>query len=182
MRVIVIGTIHLEWTPKDELWQVLDDINPDQVLVELSQEELHERPRNDSIRDEMFAAYDWAVAHNKLVNHFDNEYSPLKDGVTGKEPEFLEHELKSKDMLKNYSWQDLNRPEPWQISEVKELEDKITKQYFDVEKSKEREQQMLKVIRAKLIDGVNVIVTGAGHLSFFENELRGAELPFRYET
>jgi len=40
MRVVIIGTIHLNWTPKDELWEVLSDINPDQVLVELSDEEL----------------------------------------------------------------------------------------------------------------------------------------------
>lgn len=182
MRIIIIGTIHLHWTPKDELWQVLDDINPDQVLVELSHEEMHERPRNDSIRDEMFAAFDWAVEHNKLVNYFDSEDSPLKEGVTGKEPEFLEHELKSKDLLKNYSWKDLNKPEPWQISEVKELEDRITEQYFDVEKSQLREQKMLQEIHAKLVNGTNVIVTGAGHLSFFEKELPEAELPFRYKN
>lgn len=181
MRIIIIGTIHLNWTPKDELSKVLSDINPDQVLVELSREELYERPREDSIRDEMFEAYDWAVEHNKLVNYFDSEDSPLKEGVTGKEPEFLEHELKSKDLLKSYSWKDLNKPEPWKISEVKELEDKIVAQYFDTEKSQQRERQMLKEIRAKLIEGTNVIVTGAGHLSFFERELPEAELPFRYE-
>ena len=180
MKVVIIGTIHLNWTPKDELWEVLSDINPDQVLVELSEEELNLRPRSDSIRDEMFAAYDWAIQHKKLVNYFDTEDSPLKDGVTGKEDEFLEHELKCKELLKNYSWKDLNKLEPWKISEVQELEDKITTKYFDIKKSQGREQKMLKEIRAKLIEGTNVIVTGAGHLSFFEKEIPDAQLPFRH--
>ena len=69
--------------------------------------------------------------------------------------------------------------EPWKISEVQELEDKITTKYFDIKKSQEREQKMLKEIRVKLIEGTNVIVTGAGHLSFFEKEIPDAELLFR---
>ncbi|MCF7816099.1 MAG: hypothetical protein K9M10_00005 [Candidatus Pacebacteria bacterium] len=178
-KVIIIGTIHLNWTPKEELWETLSNINPDQVLVELSDEELNLRPRNDSIRDEMFFAYDWAIQHNKLVNYFDTEDSPLKEGVTGKEPEFMEHELRSKELLKNYSWKDLNKMEPWKISEVKELEDKITEKYFDIKKSKEREQKMLGNILSKLIEGTNVVIIGAGHLSFFEKEIPGAILPFR---
>lgn len=178
-KVIIIGTIHLNWTPREELWEVLNNINPDQVLVELSGEELNMRPRSDSIRDEIFSAYDWAIQNNKLVNYFDTEDSPLKDGVTGKEPEFLEHELKSKELLKNYSWKDLNKTEPWRISEVKELEDKITEKYFDMKKSKEREQKMLGNILNKLIEGTNVVITGAGHLSFFEKEIPDAILPFR---
>lgn len=178
-KVIIIGTIHLRWTPKEELWEVLSDLNPDQVLVELSDEELHVRPRSASIRDEMFFAYDWAVEHNTLVNFFDTEDSPLKDGITGEEPEFVEHELKCKELLKNYSWKDLNKREPWRISEVKELEDVIIEKYFDVEKSIEREQKMLNTIVDKLIEGTNVIVTGAGHLSFFEKEIPDAILPFR---
>lgn len=178
-EVVIIGTIHLNWTPKEELWEVLNYINPDQVLVELSDEELNIRPRTDSIRDEMFSAYDWAIKNNRLVNFFDIEDSPLKNGITGKEPEFIEHELRSKELLKNYSWKDLNKAEPWKISEVKEIEDKIVEKYFDLTKSKEREQKMLANILSKLIDGTNVIVTGAGHLSFFERELPNAVIPFR---
>ena len=178
-KAIIIGTIHLHWTPKEELWEVLNELNPDQVLVELSDEELNEPPRSDSIRDEMFSAYDWAIQNHKLVSLFDSDDSPLKDGVTGKEEEFIQHELKCKELLKSYSWKDLNKQEPWEISEVKELEDKIKEKYFDTEKSQAREQKMLKEIKCKLIDGTNVIITGAGHLSFFEKEVPEAILPFR---
>ena len=178
-EVIIIGTIHLNWTPKDELEKVLSDINPDQVLVELSGEELNERPRKDSIRDEMFVAYDWAVRNKKMVDYFDTGDSSLKDGVTGKEPEFLQQELRYKELLKNYSWKDLNKEKSSNIPEVKKLDDEIEEKYFDKEKSKKREHAMLDTIRGKLVEGTNVIVTGAGHLSFFKKEIPDAILPFR---
>lgn len=177
-KVFIIGTLHLNFTPKDELEAVLEQINPDQVLVELSPSEF-EQPRTESIRDEMFVAYDWAVAHHKKVDYFDNELSPLKDGVTGKEPEFVENELQVKALLKEYSWKDLNKEAPWAIPEVAQSEAKIVEKYFDVQKSKEREYFMLSSINEKLIEGTNVVVTGAGHLSFFKKEIPDAVLPLR---
>lgn len=178
-KVIIIGTIHLNCTPKGELEEVLRDINPDKVLVELTNNELNGDLREDSIRDEMFVAYDWGVRNKKMVDYFDTEYNTLKDGVTGKESEFLQYELRCKKLLKDYSWKDLNKEEPWNIPEVAKLEDEIEKKYFDDEKSKKREYKMLDNIRSKLIDGTNVIITGAGHLSFFKREMPEAILPFR---
>lgn len=177
-EIIVVGTIHLNWTPKEEIEDVLAELKPDQLLVELSPNEL-KRSRHESIRDEMFFAYDWAKNNNIPVAVFDIEQSGLKEGVTGKEPEFIEHEMKSMDLLKNYSWKDLNKIEPWQISEIASLEKEIEEKYFDKEKSKQREFQMLKNIKEKLIDGRNVVVTGAGHLTFFKEHLPEAKLPFR---
>lgn len=69
-EVIVLGTIHLNWTPKNELEKKLEDLKPDKLLVELSPEEL-KNPREDSIRDEMFVAYDWAIANQIPVAVFD---------------------------------------------------------------------------------------------------------------
>ncbi len=178
-KVIIIGTIHLNWTPKDELEEVLRDINPDKVLVELDKDELYDNPREDSVRDEMFVVYDWAVRNKKKVDYFDTGDSSLKDGVTGKEPEFLQFELECKKLLKNHSWKDLNKEGLWNIPSVKKLKDEIKEKYFDKEKSKKREYEMLSNIKNKLINGVNVIVTGAGHLSFFEKEMPDAVLPLR---
>ncbi len=178
-KIIIIGTIHGGSTPKEELEEVLNNINPDQVLVELSYEELNNRPRENSIRDEMFAAYDWAVRNKKKTDCFDIESNTLKKGVTGKELEFLKLEMKVKELLKGYSWKDLNKEEPWEIPEVAELENEIIEKYFNAEKQKEREYKILEIARGKLIDGVNVIVTGAGHLSFFKKEMPEAIFPLR---
>ena len=177
-EIICIGTIHLNWTPENELVDVLNELKPDHVFVELSPEELQGQ-REESIRDEMFFAYDWAIKNRIPVTVFDVEQSGLKEGVTGKEPEFMDHELKSKELLKNYSWKDLNKIEPWQISEVAALEKEIVEKYFDKEKSKQREFQMMKNIKRRLVDGRNVVVTGAGHLTFFKEQFPEAKLPLR---
>jgi len=87
--IIIIGTLHDKWTPVNELRDTLNELNPDKVLIELSKEELRDRPREDSIRDEMFAAYDWAIENSKQVDVFDVEVSTLKKGVTGKELNFI---------------------------------------------------------------------------------------------
>jgi pheromone shutdown protein TraB len=177
-EIIIIGTIHLNSTPKAELEEALSNLNPDQVLVELSPEELL-RSREESIRDEMFAAYDWAIQNNVRVAVFDVEDDVLKDGVTGSEPEFMESELKGKEILKNYTWKELNRIEPWQDPEIMTLEEEIVRKYFDTKKSEKRDQMMLENLKKQLIEGRNVIVTGTGHLTFFKKEMPEAKLPFR---
>ncbi len=178
-ETIIIGTLHGGSTPKDELLKILNTVNPDNVLVELSLEELNDRPRTDSIRDEMFAAYDWAVEHHKDVDVFDIEDDILKEGITGSEPDFVELELKVKDLLKDYSWKELNRKEPWNIPEVVRLEDSIVEKYFDPEKMKARDFQLLRNITDKLKDGVNIVITGAGHLTFLKQHMPTATLPLR---
>ena len=59
-EIICTGTIHLNWTPENELVAVLNELEPDLVFAELSLEELQGQ-REESIRDEMFFAYDWAI-------------------------------------------------------------------------------------------------------------------------
>ena len=177
-KIIIIGTLHGGWTPKNELEEVLKSLNPDKVLVELSREELL-RSREDSIRDEMFVAYDWATENGKQVDVFDIENNTLKEGVTGKEPEFAELQIKAQELLKQYSWKDLNKVEPWNNSEVTHLDNALMEKYFDAEKNKERDFILLQNIKNKLIDGVNVIFTGMAHLTFFKEQLPEAKLLFR---
>lgn len=177
-EIIIIGTLHGGWTPKDELEEVLKTINPDKVLLELSLEELL-RPREQSIRDEMFAAYDWAVQNGKDIDVFDIENNTLKEGVTGKEPEFAELQSKAQELLKQYSWKDLNKSGPWNNSEVTQLDEALMEKYFDAEKTKERDLTLLQNIKDKLVDGINVVVTGTAHLTFFKEQMPEARLLFR---
>ncbi|MEX1027355.1 MAG: hypothetical protein WD049_05020 [Candidatus Paceibacterota bacterium] len=177
-EIILIGTIHSGWTPVDELRQVLAEQQPDKVLVELSPEEL-KRSREDSIRDEMFTAHDWAVENDVPVGVFDVENHILKEGVTGKEPAFTEYEQKSKEILNGYTWKELNNEKPWQSPEITALEEQMNKEYIDVEKSKQREQTMLENIKDDLIERRNVVVTGTRHLSFFKQNLPDAEMLLR---
>ncbi len=178
-EIIIIGTLHGGHTPKDELEEVLNTINPDKVLIELSPEELHDRPREDSFSDEMFTAYDWAINNSKQIDVFDVENNSLKEGVTGKEQEFIELQTKYQEFLKQYSWKDLNKQEPWIDSGVAEMENFVIEKYFIEEEEKKRDFSMIQNIKEQLIDGVNVVFTGTGHLTFFKEQIPEAKLLFR---
>ncbi len=177
-EIIIIGTLHGDFTPKAELKEVLNSLNPDKVLVELSPEELA-RPVVKSIRDDMFTAYDWATENNKETAVFDVENETLKEGVTGKEPEFAEFGSAIEELLKKHSWKELNKKEPWKNSGVLDLENKLMEKYFNVEKIKERDFIMLQNIKDNLIEGKNVVLTGIGHLTFFKEQMPEAKLLFR---
>jgi len=178
-EIIVIGTLHSNSTPHKELLELVEEVGPDKVFVELSPEELGEERRQNSIRDEMFAVYDWARDHKLPICAFDIENDILKEGVTGNEAIFQELEQKSKKILENYSWKELNEKAPWNIPRIRELEEELEEKYIDQEKSKERERQILENIKNELIEGKNLIITGAGHLSFFEKELPNAHFILR---
>lgn len=178
-EIILIGTLHKNWTPREELEEVLNDLKPNHLLVELSPEEFNDRPREQSIRDEMFAACDWASKNSVPITLFDIENTFLKEGVTGKEPEFFEHGEKSKEILKKFSWKELNEIKPWQNPEIEKLEQELEQKYYQLDKIQEREQAMLKNIQISLVEGINVILTGTGHLSFFKKEFPDATMPFR---
>jgi hypothetical protein len=60
-QIIIVGTIHLNWTPANELKEILNEFKPDKLFIELSPEEAQNRNREESIRDKMFVAYDWAI-------------------------------------------------------------------------------------------------------------------------
>ncbi len=175
-EIIVIGTLHHEFTPKSELEELLKEINPDKVLVELSPEEML-RPREDSIRDEMFFAYDWAIENGKQVDVYDIENDILKEGVTGKEPDFAKVGSEIGELLKSHSWKEQNNEEVWKTPEYTKLEDYITEKYFNAEKIEERDQIMLQNIKDKLIEGKNLILTGTAHLTFFKEQLPDTILP-----
>ena len=178
-EIIVIGTLHSSWTQHDELITLLEEYDPDKLLVELSPEELSEERRKTSIRDEMFAAYDWAREKGVPVDVFDEENDVLREGVTGKELMFKEYEQQSRRILKGYSWKKLNQDEPWNTPELKELDEKMNRYYVDPKKSKKREKQLIENIRSLSYRGRNVVLVGVGHLATLENQLVDAQFPLR---
>jgi hypothetical protein len=54
------------------------------------------------------------------------------------------------------------------------------KKTIDWKKWKEREIEMLKNVKKRIsLRGKTIIVTGCGHLSFFEKHIKNATFPFR---
>jgi len=179
-RVVVIGTLHLGLTPKSELKKTLDELDPDQLLVEL--------PADKSVRvdaaahsDEMQFAANWAGTKGIPVNFFDiNTGSILKGDNVEDDPDYQKLVAEEITEAKAYTWKQLNSKAPWEKGRLGEIGRNMFRDYIDLEKWNAREVSMLENIeRLMLRDGTIIILTGAGHLDFFENNLPGADLLFR---
>lgn len=177
-KVIIIGTVHLNWTPHKELIEEVKKHNPDKVLIELTEKEVL-AGKDKSNRDEMFAILEWIKQVNINYSLFDTNINTFKSGITGKEAGFVEYELRVKNLLKDYEWKKLNSQAPWHIKEVKELEDYLVEKYFDKEKMQNRNREIENNIQSELVSGVNVVVTGAGHVSDLLKALPNSTAPLR---
>ncbi len=179
-KIIIIGTLHGRLTPRKELKQILDDLQPDQVFVEMTPNEVKKIRQSKSIRDEMIFALEWAKEREIKTDYFDRNEGELKSGVTGKELDLIKLLKKMKKIIQTYSWKELNKEAPWKTTPLVDIENKINKRFVDVKKSKEREEKMLENINNKIMTtGKIVILTGVGHLSFFEKKIPNAIFPFR---
>jgi len=175
-KIYIVGTLH-NMLPKheEELKSLLEDIYPDQLLVEIVNKDL----KTKNIRKypkEMSFAYRWAIKHKKKTHGFDTPLDVVKKSVTKKELKKAEEEILSIIDERGLTWKDFNKSEYEHIKEIDILENKI----IDRPKDKLRQRQMLKNIQKMLIDdGAILILTGAGHLSFFEKNIKEAIFPLR---
>ena len=171
-NIYVIGTVH-NMLPKhkEELNSILEDINPDQILIEILKKDLKSR-KIRKYPKEMVYAYRWGIRHKKKVNGFDSPIEIEKKSVTKRElKEFDRIMLK---IIGKYNWKKLNKPKYDKIG------DKAINQVIDRKKLGLRQKQMLENIRKMMAkDGIILILTGAYHLRFFEKKIRGAVFTLR---
>jgi len=176
-KIIFIGTLHGGITSKHELKELLERYSPNQVLVEVTEEDL-DMNKLESYPEEMQFAVGWARDNRIKVNGFDSSIEVTKGGFTDEDNKKLmknQIELLSE---KNRDWKDLNKPENLEMLD----NDARTslEPFVDFEKELEREHEMLFNINKKAIkEGVIVVITGAGHLNFFEKNFSDAEFPLR---
>ena len=173
-NIIIIGTVHSGFTPNKELEEVLEKYSPDQLFVEVA-EEYVAKNKLRKYPPEMIFALRWAKKNKIKVNGFDVAENTLKKGVTEKEVKNLINEADELIKKNKFTWKDLNKKE-----KIKILDTKTYLNAVDWEKEKARELKMLHNIKLAIAkSGTIVIITGAGHLNFFEKNLKGAEFPFR---
>jgi len=171
-KIIIIGTLHAGITPKNELKKYLDYAKPDQVLVEIAEADLR-RDRLDSYPTEMVYALNWARKRNILVNGFDCSLNTLRKGMTADDNQRVIREQKK--LMKDLTWKDLNKSR-----NLKKLNTASAKKLVDPEKEKRREIGMFRNIQKTMIEkGTILILTGCGHLNFFEKHIKEANFPLR---
>ncbi|MCK5449910.1 hypothetical protein KAI32_03520 [Candidatus Pacearchaeota archaeon] len=172
-KIIVIGTMHNIFPKhKDELKSIIEEIDPDQVLVEIEKKDLN----SDEIKSypkEIVFAYNWAIKNKKKVDAFDVDMNLWKKGVTQKDEDRIEKEWFQK--YGKHNWKFFNKKTSenrltiWTIDEI-----------IDQNKMGVRQKNMLENIkRISIKEGKVLILTGAYHLDFFAKHLKQATFPYR---
>ncbi|MBI4019810.1 MAG: hypothetical protein HY367_00640 [Candidatus Aenigmarchaeota archaeon] len=171
-KIYVIGTLHnMMPRHKKELIGILERMNPDQVLVEIAWSDL-KAGKLAKYPKEMAVAYMWAVRKHKKAGGFDSKINIIKKSVTQRKAKEIEKKMFRR--VRKLGWKELNKARHEHI--LDDLYDLLV----DTRKHTMREREMLKNIRRLAgKEGRILIVTGAGHLPFFEKNLKGAVFPFR---
>ena len=79
-KIIIIGTLH-SYTPSNELKEILEKYKPNQLLVEITQENINKN-NFKSYPEEMVFAYGWAIKNKIKVNGFDSTINVFMEGKT----------------------------------------------------------------------------------------------------
>ncbi|MEK7659723.1 MAG: hypothetical protein AAB343_00805 [Patescibacteria group bacterium] len=181
MRTIyIIGTLHLGYVPKDELYHELDKLRPDFLFLELPNVPIEQIKANADLRDEMISAYEWAIKNSVPTVFYDADTKILREDVDTSSPIFQENLDFQRRILDSgqYSWKDFNNEETLHI-----LDTPTQHLVSDPAKEEEREHRMLEKINQHMISkGTVLILTGASHLYFFEKNLPQAIFPFRKQS
>lgn len=170
-KIIIIGTLH-GMTPESELEELFNKYKPEQILVEIAEADL-EKDKIKSYPREMVFAYKWAKKNGIPTAGFDSGINSLRDGATEKDNQKL-IEVET-ELLEGLTWKDMNRRENDTL-----LDTDFYFQVVDPNKERKREEEMLKNIQNLSIeDKIVMIITGAGHLKFFEKNIPAAIFPLR---
>lgn len=170
-EIFFIGTLHAGFTNILELKDLVNNLNPDQLFVEIEQKDL-ENETIDSYPSEMIALYNWAKQENILVCGFDSNIDVIKKGKTSKDN--ADVILKQEEIIKNYDWKEFNK------QELNEKLDFISKNLINYTNWNIREKEMAGNIRQQIIKkGKIIVLTGSAHLSYFKKEFSKAKFPLR---
>lgn len=173
----LIGTIHSGKTSHKELGDILDKINPDQVLIELP-ENFSEKgiKKRKVVPDEMLFAYNWVNENDIRCGCFDvsNDTGEnfFADDYSEESKEYQELLDYQDSIIVKHDWKDFNKRENIDLLDHP-LEDTL----FNSSALKERKRGMLEDIREKVIsEGKVVIITGTAHLDFLLKNLENTQL------
>ncbi len=173
-KVFVIGTVHSMMPKyKKELASILEEITPDQILVEIVDKDLKNK-NTKKYPEEMVFAYKWGIKHKKRVDGFDAPISMIKKSVPKKRLKEMDKEVFK--IIDRHNWKEWNKKKYDKDKEFEKFMDEV----LDKDKHKLRQRKMLDKIRKMMIkEGKILILTGSYHLRFVEKNLKGAVFPLR---
>ncbi len=176
-KIIVIGTMHRMMPQAEaEFATLLEQYSPQQLLVEIDNDDLQRNQINDYPKEMIFAVK-WAKERGLPVLGFDCKINTSRVGI---DPDFeeqvIERQLK---VLGNRSWIELNvssvNRELEQVDGFDSLVDKdavILRHKVILENARQR----------AATEGVIVLLTGCANLDVFDGQLEDSVLPLRYSN
>ena len=168
-KIFIIGTLHLGLTPNEELEKYIARINPDQIFVEITREDIDDKKLKD-YPPEMVFVHGWAIKNGLKLNGFDSNVDMIKEEINEEDKERLFKE--QEEIIKEYNWKDLNK------LKNQEIIDLTDEKFVDINKLNKRQSEMLDNINKSMIKEGNIlIITGCGHLEFFRKNLKSALFP-----
>lgn len=171
-KIFIIGTLHAHLTPNSEIRKILEKYRPNQVLVEIAQTDI-DKGKIKTYPPEMIFAYNWAKKNKVFVKGFDSKINVVKKGLSKKQIDAIVKDDIGK--LGKLTWKDLNKSR-----NNDKMFTKTDDLLIDWAKDRKRQFEMLANVKnAAISEGNIVMITGCGHLDFFEKHLRDAIFPFR---
>ena len=169
-EIIFIGTIH-GFTPIKDLKDIFEKYKPKQIFVEICQGDI-DRNKISQYPKEMIEAYNWAKKNKIKVKGFDFSANVLVKRKTDEDnKKLIERQEK---IVKKYDWKKFNK------SKFLELLNKNEDNIVDKDKFRLRQEKMFENIKKNLTETeITIIMTGAGHLTFFESKFPHAIFPLR---
>ena len=169
-KIIFIGTLHGESTPNQELKDIITSYSPDNIFVEIMQSDIDSN-NIDDYPSEMVFSLEFAKNNSIPFFGFDANINILKKGkdqVSHKEVIDKQDEI-----IKLYDWKDFNK------KEYGLKLDEVVEDWIDKEKWLKREEEMKNNINKLLPEeGCSVVITGSGHIEFFQQHFLEADFPF----
>ncbi len=178
-KIFIIGVAH-NFVPKKDLIKILEKYSPDQVMIEVTASDLKNK-KFKNYGKEFKDAYEWCKKNRKKVTGFDYWQKDWKDLRHLNKNEKKELNVILKDaskFVKKYGWKSLNKKRHIRHFDV--IDKKLKKILLDQYKYlKPRQKKMLANVKKRILKkGIIIILTGVGHLDFFQKHLK-AEFPFR---
>ena len=168
-QLFFLGTIHENITPPEELIEMIDELQPDTLLVEITQEAIESQVVS-MYPPEMQAALEWAGKKNVPVYGFDEDIDIHLSEI---DEEQMQTDLeKQKQYFRNVGWKEANK------AQHRNNGKSFFETYCDMNLFRKRQDKMAKNIK-KYSSGKTVVITGAAHIEFFSKEFPQAKFPLR---
>jgi len=181
-KTFIIGVIH-NFVPKKDLTELLEKYNPDQIMVEVTASDL----KNKNFKNygkEFKDAYKWCKKNKRKVTGFDywkKGWPQSEDMSKSEEKEYKKIEKILVKIFKKYGWKKFNKKKYEKLLDkyVDKAKESVPyiKEIYEILPIRQK-KMLLNVKKRALKKGTILILTGVGHLDFFQKHLK-AEFPFR---